>query len=244
MKRLQKYSIFLFVAVCCFFMIGFKNQFQKDYTELSVKQIEQKIKDKESFVLTFTNIPASSEQTYLEAMMYLISEANQDVITMNKFNKDYISKNRKVIYYNTDIFSKEKEIKKIFNDLFKKVEINDINFDKVPVTIWIQNGEIFYAGIGQTSKAAHTLLTDKVLNNSKDEIDLSSIKFEVTEKEEEKDKDKESDSKEDSKDKEDKKDKDDKDNSSDKKEETENKDKEDKKDSGKKEDTSKKDSKK
>lgn len=182
-KRLKKYSIFLIVILCSIGLIAFKNNFQKDYTELSVKEIQEKIDNKESFVLTFTNIPATNELTYSQTMLF--SEPNQDVITMNKYNRDYVSKNRKVIYYNTDIYSKEDEIKKIFNDLFKDVHLEEINFDNIPVTVWIEKGAVLYAGIGQTSEENYLLLTDKIMNNSTKKLDTSKIKFEVTKTSEE-----------------------------------------------------------
>lgn len=181
MKRLQKYSIFIIVIVCSIGMIWFKNNFQKDYRELSVSQIQKKVENKESFVLTFTNVPASNEQTYLQSLIF-VTDVNNNVINMNKYNRDYVSSERKEIYYNTDIYSEEDKIKEIFNDLFKKAKLDEVNFDNIPVTIWVKQGEIFYAGIGETDKETHKLLTDYILKDTK-KPDTKNFKFWVDETE-------------------------------------------------------------
>lgn len=181
MKHLRKYTIFICVILCSLVLLWFKNEYQRDYTELKIADIEEKIKNKDSFVISFVNITASNKEAYQENMMYLFASPNEDVIKMNKFNRDYVSDTRKLIYYNTEIYSKEEELKKIFNDLFKDVELEEINFDNIPVTVWIKDGKIFYAGIGQTSKDEYLLLTDYITGVSKKEPDVSKITFTITE---------------------------------------------------------------
>lgn len=183
LKQIKVFKLFFIVLICCIGLYGFKICFQKDYTTISVNTLEQKIKNKETFVVTISENKTSNEDTYMNEIGINIPDyVNYDTIAMNKNNKKYTSTTRRVTYHNKDMYdeSKNEKLNSLVADLILDTGFTEVDFSNLPVTMWIRNGKLYYAGVGKISYKNYKKITDGMYKNE-DASKFENIEFKITE---------------------------------------------------------------